>query len=111
MSMTDRAQIAAFVDCVKEKFNPSAVILFGSHAYGTPDSDSDVDMLVVMDYSDSSAAAATRIRLACPRAFPMDLIVRSPAEIDQRLAMGDGFIHEIMSKGVVLHEDGHARVG
>ena len=33
----------------------------------------------------------------------MDLIVRRPAEIRRRLRMGDQFVREVTSKGIVLH--------
>jgi hypothetical protein len=56
-------------------------------------------------------SSATRIRLACPRKFPMDLLVRSPAEIRRRIKIGDPFVSEITTKGIVLHEANHARVG
>ena len=64
-----------------------------------------------MPHRGASAAAATRIRLACPRSFPMDLIVRTPAEVRRRLRMGDPFVREISSRGIRLHEIDRARVG
>jgi predicted nucleotidyltransferase len=33
---------------IAAQFDPERIILFGSHAYGTPNADSDVDLLVVM---------------------------------------------------------------
>jgi predicted nucleotidyltransferase len=108
--MIRRDDIREFVDQVVRRFHPARVILFGSHAYGEPTEDSDVDLLVIMPHRGAGAEAATRIRLACPRAFPMDLIVRSPAEIRRRLRMGDSFIQDVTSKGIVLHESRDARV-
>jgi len=106
-----RKDIQAFVDQVVRHFRPAAVILFGSYAYGQPTEDSDVDLMVVMPHRGPGAKAATRIRLACPRAFPMDLIVRTPAEVRRRLRMGDSFLREVTSKGIVLHESGDSTVG
>jgi predicted nucleotidyltransferase len=107
-----RREIQAFVDQVVEKIHPLKVILFGSYAYGKPNADSDVDLLVVMPHRGLSAPrVATRISLACPRNFSMDLLIRSPAEIRRRIQMGDCFIEEITSKGIVLHEADHARMG
>lgn len=106
-----RAQIQAFVDQVVRRFHPGKVILFGSYAYGRPTEDSDVDLLVILPHRGPGARKATQIRLACPRDFPLDLLVRSPAELRRRLRMGDQFLREVTSKGIVLHESHDARVG
>jgi hypothetical protein len=63
-----------------------------------------VDLLVIMPHKGASVEVATKIRLACPRNFPMDLIVRSPSDLRRRLAMGDSFLREVTSKGIVLPE-------
>ena len=106
-----RDEIQRFVDQVVRRFSPRAVILFGSHAYGRPTADSDVDLMVIMPHQGSGAKAATQIRLSCPRSFPMDLIVRTPAEVRRRLRMGDQFLREVTSNGIILHESHDARVG
>lgn len=109
--MVARRKIQEFVDRVVDRFRPSAVILFGSYAQGQPTNDSDVDLMVIMPHRGSAARTATRIRLACPRDFPMDLLVRTPAEIRRRLRMGDQFMRDVTSKGIVLHESRNARLG
>jgi len=106
-----RREIRRFVDQVVRRFSPARVILFGSHAYGHPTADSDVDLMVIMPHQGSGAKAATKIRLSCPRSFPMDLLVRTPAELRRRLRVGDQFLREVMSKGIILHEGHDARVG
>jgi predicted nucleotidyltransferase len=40
--------ICRYVRALVDRFQPERVILFGSYAYGTPNADSDVDLLVVM---------------------------------------------------------------
>src|SRR4051812_27477590 len=102
--MISRESIQRFVDQMVRQFRPSKVILFGSYAYGNPTKDSDVDLMVIMPHKGPGARVATRVRLACPREFPMELVVRSPAEVARRLRMGDGFLKEIISKGIVLHK-------
>ena len=109
--MISRTAIQAFVDDVARQFRPAKVILFDSYAYGQPTDDSDVDLMLIMPHRGPSAKTATRVRLACPRDFPMDLMVRSPAEVRRRIRMGDPFLQEVASKGIVLHEADGARMG
>lgn len=107
--MITRKDIHRFVHQVVRQFHPAKVILFGSYAYGRPTDDSDVDLMVVMQHRGASAKAATWIRLTCPRTFPMDLIVRTPTELQRQLRMGDSFMREVTSKGIVLHERSSCR--
>jgi predicted nucleotidyltransferase len=85
-------------------------MLFGSYAYGNPTRDSDVDFLILMQ-GNRVHDWGIRIRDAITFDFPVDLVVRSPAEYRQRLAAGDCFLREIHEKGKVLYESSHARVG
>jgi predicted nucleotidyltransferase len=92
---------------IVDAFAPQRIILFGSHAYGQPNSDSDVDLLVVMESDERPAARATRVsRLLRPRPFPMDIVVRTPQEVQERLEMGDYFMREVIEQGRVLYERG-----
>src|SRR5262249_34631625 len=89
---------------------PERIILFGSRAYGTPHEDSDVDLLVVMP-ARNNVAQALRICEALEAPFPMDLLVRTPAEWAWRLADGDMFIGQIAMRGKVLYEAVHPGMG
>ena len=109
--MIDRERIEKFVDEVARQFQPERVVLFGSYAYGRPHADSDVDLLVVMPHEGHSAIAAAEIRKRIRAGFPMDLIVRSPQEVRQRLILHDPFITEILDQGETLYDANHARVG
>src|SRR5438309_1339829 len=82
--------IRRFARQVAELFRPKKIILFGSHAYGQPGPDSDVDILVVMP-TRNQLDQAFKIRLAVPAVFPMDLIVRTPKELQWRLKHRDSF--------------------
>jgi predicted nucleotidyltransferase len=98
-----KSAIRRFAREVAERFQPEKIILFGSHAYGRPHKDSDVDILVIMPCR-NEIDQAVKIRMAIERRFPMDLIVRKPHDISWRLREGDDFIQEIVSKGKVLYE-------
>lgn len=102
--------IRRFANEVAERFLPDKIILFGSHAYGTPHADSDVDILVVMP-ARNELDQAMRIRLSVDYRFPLDLLVRTPRNLAWRLAEGDWFLKEILAKGEVLYEKDKPRVG
>jgi uncharacterized protein len=99
---TQRA-ITDVVAQIVERFHPQQVVLFGSHAYGTPTPDSDVDLLVVMETRLRNVEQAVEIRTAVDFPFPVDLLVRTPQHIAERIAMGDVFLREILSTGIVLY--------
>ena len=105
-----RRVIRRFANEVAERFRPDKIILFGSHAYGTPHADSDVDILVVMP-ARNELGQAVRIRLSVDYSFPLDLLVRTPSNMAWRLAEGDSFLREIVAKGKVLYEKDNPRVG
>jgi predicted nucleotidyltransferase len=102
--MVERSQIRSFVEKLIEQFHPKQVVLFGSYAYGKPTIDSDVDLLVVMPHAGHAVEKAAEIRSAIKAGFAMDLIVRSPEEINRRLGMNDVFIREILEKGLPLYD-------
>jgi predicted nucleotidyltransferase len=103
-------EIRRFARAVAQLFDPEQIILFGSHAYGKPHADSDVDILVVMP-ARNKHSQAVRIRAAVSAPFPMDLLVRTPQEMRRRLSEGDLFHTEIVSKGKILYEKGDTRMG
>jgi uncharacterized protein len=100
-------EIRDLCDQITREFNPERIILFGSHAHGTPRWDSDVDLLVIMPFNGRPASQATRIRSRIDTPVALDLLVRTPDQISKRLAMGDFFISEIMERGKVLYEAHH----
>jgi predicted nucleotidyltransferase len=91
-------------------FLPERIILFGSQAYGKPTEDSDIDLLIVMPYEGSHAAQAIRILNHLNVLAPIDLLVRSPEEVHERIEIGDSFMREIVGQGKVMYEATNARL-
>lgn len=102
--MVDFKDIQALANRIAEQFHPERIILFGSYAAGTAGADSDVDLLVVLPFEGKTWKTAARIRHSTRPAFPMDLLVRTPQQIRQRLAMNDMFIRDITQNGKTLYE-------
>ena len=103
-----RDDIDALVERIGEQFQPERVILFGSHAYGAPSSDSDVDLLVIMEHEGSGVAQALEIIRRIKSRIPIDILVRTPQEIRQRLAWNDFFLKEVVRRGEVIYESAHS---
>ena len=97
-------QIDDFGRRVGEEFHPERVVLFGSYARGAATADSDVDVLVVTRFEGRSVDKSVEIRLRTNPPFPLDLLVRTPEVVRQRIEMGDWFLRDILRHGKVLYE-------
>lgn len=88
------------------EYAPQKVILFGSYAYGEPHPDSDIDLLIIKDTSERFIdrwVTVQRILTGMHNSIPVETFVLTPQEIENRLAVGDQFIGEILEKGNILY--------
>ena len=98
--------LAEVTERVVDAFHPNKVILFGSYAYGVPHTESDIDLFIIMQSADTMHQRIVKVTEVARVPFlPMDVIVRTPEEVAQRIAMGDYFVTEILDKGRVLYSD------
>ena len=97
-------EINKLCEQIAREFKPERIILFGSHAYGTPTADSDIDLLVVMPFEGRTSKQAIKILNAIDVFAPVDILVRTPEQIRERLAMEDTFMREIIERGKVIYE-------
>lgn len=103
--------IRAVAKQIAVKFQPEKIILFGPYAHGKPKPESDVDLLVVMETPLRERQQRLEIsRALSPRLFPMDVLVRTPKQLEERIALGDFFLREIASQGKVLYERNRRRM-
>jgi predicted nucleotidyltransferase len=100
--------IRALACQISEQFHPQRIILFGSYAYGNPQPESDVDLLVIMKTSFRTTEQALQIRRQLNIMFGLDLLIYTPERLAQRLQWGDSFLREIIEKGIVLYESSDA---
>ena len=101
-----KAEIDRIIRRIVADYRPDKIILFGSYAYGEPSGDSDLDLLIIKQTSERFIDRWTRVRkiVSDPkRVIPFDPLVLTPREIEERLAIGDQFIEEIIAKGEVLY--------
>lgn len=107
--MVATQDIEEYCQRIAREFRPERIILFGSHAYGTPDENSDVDLMVVMPKRPGGRQEQDiQIRRRVQADFPVDLLVRDPQEVAQRLSENDTFMQVVTQHGRVMYENGHA---
>ena len=98
--------IRRIVDKLAGEYKPKRIILFGSYAYGTPNEDSDIDLLIIKDIPErfiKRSATVRRILTDPKRRIGLEIIVLTPDELSSRLAIGNQFIEQILEKGRVLY--------
>ncbi len=102
--MASLSEIQVLANNIAREFRPEKIILFGSHARGDARPDSDVDLMVIMprDGKEHHQHAA-EIHLKCHPGFPIDVLVRTREEFNERLGMRVWFMRDIASEGKVLH--------
>ena len=80
---------------VREALHPQEIYLFGSQAAGSPDTDSDIDLLAVVADTETSPRELARRGRSCLRGLklPVDLIVCTAAEKEKWAAVPCNLIH------------------
>jgi len=90
---------------IVDRFDPEKIVLFGSRSTGSSRTDSDVDLLVIMDTTKSPIQRAVEVKRACrPRFVSMDVLVKTPEEVEAKLERGSSFLSQILDYGKVLYE-------
>ncbi len=99
------SMMSEIVKKIVKNFHPEKIILFGSQVWSKPKEWSDIDILIIMNFNEASQQVAAKISMiAKPRYVPMDILVRTPNEIERRVEIGDCFIQKILTDGRVLYE-------
>ena len=98
--------IQKILDKLVTGYAPQKVILYGSYAYGKPDRDSDIDLLIIKKTTERFIdrwVTVQQILTGTHPSIPVETLVLTPQEMEKRLAIGDQFVEEIINKGEVLY--------
>jgi|SRR5581483_1145566 len=89
-----------------DEFHPEQVILFGSHAWGTPNQDSDVDLMVIVSESNETEyqRMVRALHALNGRTVPADVLVKTRAEFDRYKNVYASLECLIAEKGKVLYD-------
>jgi uncharacterized protein len=87
-----------------EAAQPQKIILFGSAGRGEMHGDSDLDLLVVLPKVTNRHAEMVKLgRVLAPLRFPMDVLVYSTHEVDERGHLPGTALREALLEGKVLY--------
>lgn len=98
--------LSIITSVLADEYKPQTIFLFGSHAWGTPTDQSDIDICVVLKESNQSQADRIRQGLRALLAFHinLDLLVFTEAEFIPRSTHPSTLAYQISHKGVKLYE-------
>jgi uncharacterized protein len=84
---------------------PEQIILFGSYAYGEPNEDSDVDLLVIVSQSDEPRYRRARQAYKALRGFGIatDVIVMTKEEVKRKMNVRSSLVHRAIHDGRILY--------
>jgi predicted nucleotidyltransferase len=93
------------IDRLVREFKPDAIYLFGSHAWGEPGHESDLDLLVIISRSDQNPIqrAMRAQRSLRGLLMPVDVLVRTRAEVDRYRGVYASLEAQILEKGKLLY--------
>lgn len=103
--MIDSNKINEVVTKIATRFNPDKIILFGSYANGTPNEDSDLDLLIVQDSDLPMQKRGLDIRLSLIGSMiPIDLLIYTRSEFDQEKNKRFSFLNTAIKNSKILYE-------
>ncbi len=105
MKTLDNALLQTATKRLIAEFQPEQIWLYGSHAWGSPHEDSDVDLLVVLPSSDESPIRRSQRAHRCLRGLrmPKDVLVETRQEVDRVKGLNTSLENTILSRGRRLY--------
>jgi HEPN domain-containing protein/predicted nucleotidyltransferase len=104
--MIAESKIDELVDRIIKGYKPEKVILFGSYANGTPNEDSDIDLMVLKNSDLSALDRTVEVRgLLRGIGIPVDLFVYTDAELEEAAKIPYSVEQEVLKSGKVLYMD------
>ena len=103
--MIANSEIIDVVNKIALNFNPEKIFLFGSYASGTPDRDSDLDLLIIQNSKLPRHKRVFEIRKSLIGSMiPLDIIVYTPEEFESEKEVRFSFINSAIKSSKLLYE-------
>jgi predicted nucleotidyltransferase len=85
--------------------NSEQIILFGSYAYGEPNEDRDIDLLVIVSQSNEPRYRRSGLAYRALRGIgvPTDVIIMTQEEVKRKVNVRSSLISRVIHDGRVLY--------
>lgn len=105
MKILPQGLLEKAVERLKAEFQPEEIYLFGSHAWGTPSEDSDVDLMVIVRESGEKAIRRMQRAHRCltGMGFAKDVLVPTRAQVDRYKHLRASLFHQVLANGRKLY--------
>jgi len=105
MQAIDEDSLQTITQKLVEEFHPEQIWLFGSHAWGTPTPDSDLDLMVILSQSNERPIRRDQRAQRCLGRLPVsaDVLVRTRGEINRARDIRGSLTHDVLSRGRKLY--------
>jgi uncharacterized protein len=106
MQLLSSEVLDEIVDRLVKGLQPEKIILFGSHAYGEPTADSDIDLLIIVSESDQPhhRRASHAYGMLWGLTAPTEILVLTRQEVEKRVTVKNSLVDQAIHLGKVLYE-------
>jgi predicted nucleotidyltransferase len=105
MNRLDEHLLKTATERLVAELHPEEIWLFGSHAWGTPSPDSDLDLMVIVSESNEPPIRRVRRALRCLRdlRIPKDVLVPTRAQVERYKHLRASLFHQVLTRGRKLY--------
>ncbi|TAL67387.1 MAG: nucleotidyltransferase domain-containing protein [Bacteroidetes bacterium] len=99
--------LSGITENLVREFSPGKIYLFGSHAWGKPTKNSDIDILIIINESNERKARRASLAYKALIDFSdisIDILVRTVAEFEPFSKVKATMQNKILNEGIVLYE-------
>lgn len=100
--MKNQGVITKLIRAIVKGYSQEKIIIFGSHAWGNPSKDSDLDLFIVKDTKKKLSERFVEVQELLQGLYgglPIEPLVLTPSEVEKRLELRDPFILKILKEG------------
>lgn len=101
-----KTAINEIVGRLVREFDPEKIILFGSHVWGTPHADSDVDIFIIVSHADIPPVQRATRAYRCLQGLgiPTEVIVSTSQEVERFRSVPSSLTRKILERGKIVYE-------